>query len=468
MTIRFDFKNRNIILFGVFFVASFYLFSQPDFQLVSDRDVISGYQGWAGDPDSITIYIDSTFTAAEKDSLRIAINRWNAAFCVPKLKEVSSKPANITVIGSSTLPDSIPGECITNIDASGDNESAIIKISDITLPLSLKEVCTHEIGHALGLADTDGDANPSDVMKGSGPGNGTDGGLSAHDSIELAAAIAAAIIDIETETAVNPPMAIEPGQFAFIDYDLGTVFPPDVIAQTAISVTPIGDPYLFIEVAFIEENLLKVGINSEPNHASGTIYLAIDLLFPDPYPAMHFRGIHYIHISPAEPVTFECPFSFSQNDGIVHIDWVEECTYPLEYRLRSELVVDGTTHYNQRGGGNYTLVLEPGEHLVELVVDDYQINHAYYSQTILVTGVPEYEEQITNYTVYPNPFTDGCKIEYPDGSRVNIYDISGNLVSHLQEGTKQWKPSPDLPFGIYFIQFCDKNKTKTRKVIYGK
>ena len=460
--------KKNISLFGILFVVCFYLFSQPGLKLGSDRDVLSGYQGWAGDPDSITIYIDSTFTATEKDSVRTAINRWNAAFCVPKLKEVSSKPANITVIPSSTLPDSIPGECITNFDASGDNESAIIKISDNTLPLSLKEVATHEIGHALGLADTDGTANASDVMKGSGPGNGTDGGLSAHDSIELAAAIAAAIIDIEEEAAVNPSMAINPGQFAFIDYDLGTVFPPDIIAQTVILVSPVGDPYLFIEVAFIEENLLKVGVNSDPTHGSGKIYLAVDLVFPAPYPPMNFRGTHFIHISPAEPITFECPFSVSQYDGLVHIDWVEECTYTLEHPLRSELVVDGTTHYYQRGGGNYTVVLEPGEHLVELVVDDYQVNHAYYSQIILVADVPEYEERITNYAVYPNPFSDVCKIEYPDGSRVNIFDISGNLVSHLQEGTKQWKPSPDLPFGIYFIQFCDKNKTKTRKVIYGK
>ena len=60
----------------------------------ADRDVIPGYKGWAGDPDSVTIHIDSSFSDAEKDSVRTAISRWNEAGCIPKLKEVSFETKN--------------------------------------------------------------------------------------------------------------------------------------------------------------------------------------------------------------------------------------------------------------------------------------------------------------------------------------------------------------------------------------
>ena len=435
-------------------------------RLGSDRDVIPGYKGWAGDPDTITIHIDdSSYSDAEKDSIRTAISRWNDAGSVPKIKEVDDPPANVTVVESDTLSDGIAGMCKWSTDGNGDVTGGTIYVNDDTSPLSLKEVVTHELGHAIGLDDVTAAANPTDVMKGSDTTNGSDGNLSAHDSTELAAASAAAVaVETDKKIAMNP-MAILPGEFAMLDFDLGQVFPPDVINQTGVFVSPIGDPYLFVETAFIEENLLKVGVFSDPMHGSGRLYLSVELLFPEPYEPMHFWGTHFIHIFPAEPVTFECPFSFNEDDGLVHIDWVEQCTYPLEYPLRAELVVDGTTHYQQRGGGNYTLMLEPGPHVIELYVDDYQINSAYYVQDILVTGVPEVGKMV-DYVVYPNPFTQVCKFECPDETRIAIYDISGNMVGEIQEGIKHWKPSPNLPFGIYFIQFKHANQTKTIKVIY--
>jgi len=152
-------------------------------------------------------------------------------------------------------------------------------------------------------------------MKGKGPTNGSDGALSAHDSTELAAASAAAVAeDTDKKVAMNP-MAIFPGTFAMLDFDLGEVFPPEVIDQTAVLVSPIGDPYLFVETAFIEADLLRVGVLSDAVHGSGKLYLNVELLFPEPYPIMRFWGIHYIHMFPAEPVTFECPFSFNEDDG---------------------------------------------------------------------------------------------------------------------------------------------------------
>ncbi len=469
-TNSFTFLKRNILIIGVLFATALLVFSQPqDLRFGSDRDVIEDYEGWAGDPDTITIHIDdSSYSDAQKDSIRAAIDRWNGAGCVPKLKEVDAPPANVSIEKSDTLSSAGLYEWTT--DADGNVTEGKIYINDTTDPLSLKEVVTHELGHALGLDDVDQTANPSDVMKGTGPSNGTNGDLSAHDSTELAAASAAAIAvpDVEKKNAVNPVKAITPGEFQMLEFDLGEIFPPEIIDQTIINVSPIGDPYLFVETAFIEENLLKIGVFSEPIHGSGRLYLEIELLFPEPYEAMFFWGTHFIHITPAEPVYFECPFTFNEDDGFVHINWVEECTYPLEHPLRSVLVVDETRLYQQRGGGNYTIPIEPGEHLVELYVDDFQINNAVYSQMIIVTGNKENKIQKENYVVYPNPFEEICKFDCPDNCSIKVYNITGNIVENLQEGAKQWKPSSELPFGIYFIQFYDEKNTKTLKVVYGK
>jgi hypothetical protein len=58
--------------------------------------------------------------------------------------------------------------------------------------------------------------------------------------------------------------------------------------------------------------------------------------------------------------------------------------------------------------------------------------------------------------------------ECPENSQITIYDISGSLIADLGSYNKQWKPSPDLPEGIYFIRFKDKTQIKTIKVIYRK
>jgi hypothetical protein len=93
------------------------------------------------------------------------------------------------------------------------------------------------------------------------------------------------------------------------------------------------------------------------------------------------------------------------------------------------------------------------------------VNSAYYIQDILVTGVPASEKAI-DFVIYPNPFSQLCRFECPTDTRVTIYDISGNIVSEIQDGIKYWKPSPDLPFGLYFIRFEAGGQIKTVKVIY--
>jgi hypothetical protein len=182
------------------------------------RDVISSYRGWVGNPDSITVYIDDSFTAAEKDSVRVGMQRWNAAGGIPKFKEVSSKPGNVTVIKGN------PGRGAAGVyrwrrGPDGKTISGTIIIRNNPNP-GLVETATHEFGHAIGLDDVDQAANPGDVMKGSGPSNGTNGNLSQHDSTELRAAVAS-ITEIadpadKKKVADFPDKASLPGQNSLI------------------------------------------------------------------------------------------------------------------------------------------------------------------------------------------------------------------------------------------------------------
>lgn len=66
------------------------------------------------------------------------------------------------------------------------------------------------------------------------------------------------------------------------------------------------------------------------------------------------------------------------------------------------------------------------------------------------------------YTVSPNPFTDEVEISYgvfqANKVSIQIFNMQGALVSDLEENNLQpdkykaiWKPSPQLPAGIYFV-----------------
>lgn len=102
------YKNSVVLLFFVLFCStlSFARFYQQNvkgqnmFLKDGDRtkEVLNGYIGWVNNPDSLNVYIDNTWTDAEKDSCRTAIQRWNDAGCTPKFKEVSDfSDANINI-----------------------------------------------------------------------------------------------------------------------------------------------------------------------------------------------------------------------------------------------------------------------------------------------------------------------------------------------------------------------------------
>jgi len=72
--------------------------------------------------------------------------------------------------------------------------------------------------------------------------------------------------------------------------------------------------------------------------------------------------------------------------------------------------------------------------------------------------------------VLPNPFNSSCRISVPDGSKVEIFDIRGNLVASHSGGNQfLWHPNNSAPAGIYSVRCTAKNgKISTTKILYVK
>lgn len=421
------------------------------------RDVIEGYVGWAGNPDTLTIHIEDTFSDSEKDSVRVAIQRWNAAGCKPALKEVSSPPAKITVTEGNP-GDGNAGVYEWETDADGKVTGGKITIRNNSIP-GLVETATHELGHALGLDDVDHVANPSDVMKGNGPPNGTNGGLSQHDSTELKAAMAS-IIPIpnpennKKKRASSPATAFFPGQTGNLIFDLEVFYPP----STLIMVQPVEDPLVNVNFSVHEGNTLFVSVTLLPGHGSGKFYLKIEILPPMPLPPRTILGYHFVHNTPVPPVTFNCPMEIYQDEtGAVIVIWQDHHTYPFPNPLRAMLVVDGTSHYLTRN--NYRLNLPTGPHLFELFVHDFQVNSAYSSADFFVESPPLLiDPGIDPYIIPCWHFSLGDLGDYP-GLPLDFFDpgsdpFTGRIEFQGASSEGAQLPIPDMtisrPFGVVF------------------
>ncbi|MBN1755935.1 right-handed parallel beta-helix repeat-containing protein [bacterium] len=95
---------------------------------------------------------------------------------------------------------------------------------------------------------------------------------------------------------------------------------------------------------------------------------------------------------------------------------------------------------------------------------------------------PEYIEELLQkpdkfyVSVYPNPFNSSCRIETQLNSVIEIYDIKGGMVDHINpihnpcsignNWKYTWVPSQTLSSGIYFIKIETTSQFIKKKVIY--
>lgn len=412
-----------IIAISLFFATLYNIAYSQDVKYT--KDVIDGYVGWENNPDSLKVYIGSSFTEEEKDSVRAAMKRWNDAGCEPKLKETNESSEAQIPIEKGPLDPEDKGICeITKNNGDNKVTKAEITISNIhnspPNPLSLKEVVTHELGHALGLKDTDETANSGDVMKGSGPTNGTDGRLSIHDLTEIAQA-AGSITAMGAEPpqmvyCIYPQQAIMPGTFSELGFELPFPFPP----ETVVAVQSVEDDQLFVEFVNLIGNILEVGVVSTLDHWSGEMYLNIFAITPLGE-EFHFTGAHFIHQNPVPPISFDCPFMIEPFGDKFKVNWQEMVTYPFINPLRATLVVNEKTFYEMKPTGNFLVSLLPGENHIQLFVDDYQVNHAssslvyFVSEMMVIQSLSTYKpypgENVRIYGDSFGEYTPECSIE---------------------------------------------------------
>ncbi|GAB4343494.1 MAG: hypothetical protein Kow0037_31650 [Calditrichia bacterium] len=92
------------------------------------------------------------------------------------------------------------------------------------------------------------------------------------------------------------------------------------------------------------------------------------------------------------------------------------------------------------------------------------------------TGNGEIPEKFVLFRPYPNPFNPETRIPFsiPTTGKVDlrVYNVLGQLVDHpvslnLAAGTHEvvWKPTANLPAGIYWIRLSWKNQQKIAKVV---
>lgn len=76
--------------------------------------------------------------------------------------------------------------------------------------------------------------------------------------------------------------------------------------------------------------------------------------------------------------------------------------------------------------------------------------------------------------VSPNPFNGSCKIELPEDSHIEIFDVNGNLVSSPNQFTRindreiVWQPSEDVQSGVFFAKAKIQNRDYRIRLVYIK
>jgi photosystem II stability/assembly factor-like uncharacterized protein len=149
-------------------------------------------------------------------------------------------------------------------------------------------------------------------------------------------------------------------------------------------------------------------------------------------------------------------FYYSSNNGAL---WLQKNDGFIENKLDAVYVNE---NYIFAGTSNYGIYRRPVSEISNIQTE----NEFFPDKYILLQN-------------YPNPFNPGTNIKYyaPNSGniKIDVFDISGKQIKILVNGFKKqgyhytdFKPSSDLPSGIYFIRMTAKNFSSTRKMIFMK
>jgi uncharacterized delta-60 repeat protein len=123
----------------------------------------------------------------------------------------------------------------------------------------------------------------------------------------------------------------------------------------------------------------------------------------------------------------------------------------------------------------HTILLQPdGKILVGGESNDPNSGHGYFFlaryKSGLQIGIKENSKNMSEISVYPNPFTDKLKLIYSDtvnplGSEILIYSVIGSLV-HKQKVNKSGDEIglAFLPKGIYYLRIVQQDQIKSIKI----
>lgn len=85
--------------------------------------------------------------------------------------------------------------------------------------------------------------------------------------------------------------------------------------------------------------------------------------------------------------------------------------------------------------------------------------------------VSEFQPERISIKTTPNPFNSACKIIAPEGTEIEIFDISGKLIAKGVTGINKswtWAPNMEIESGIYFYRAIIDAKEFGGKIVYLK
>ena len=115
-------------------------------------------------------------------------------------------------------------------------------------------------------------------------------------------------------------------------------------------------------------------------------------------------------------------------------------------------------------------VPEEGEWYAIISNENAYVNSAYLDVTAEliegpVTSVKEISAPDSQIKVSPNPVTDFCTLELPEGcNEFEVYDVFGRLAGR-ESSSDIWIPSAGLPPGMYIIRAYSGDKVYTARII---